>query len=186
LLQQGASFKEIGDLLGHRGLESVGIDVATVPKKRAQFVRGTVEPHTGVTFALDVEVNRLGELHASPPRSTAATARSAGRSTFAQIFPDFRPVTLSLISRYRERRSMLPFGAVTAVPPEETIFYAAKVTSNDPVLSRINPVAVRNRPSAMRGRNIQYFRRIAAIACSCSARSARKCASPLEPLAADT
>jgi site-specific recombinase XerD len=24
-LQQGASFKEIGDLLGHRGLESVGI-----------------------------------------------------------------------------------------------------------------------------------------------------------------
>jgi len=25
LLQQGASFKEIGDLLGHRGLESVGI-----------------------------------------------------------------------------------------------------------------------------------------------------------------
>ena len=59
-----------------------------------------------------------------------------------------------------------------------TIFYAAKVTSNDPVLSRINPIAVRTLPSAMRGRNIQYFLRIAAIARSCSARSVRKRALP--------
>jgi hypothetical protein len=38
----------------------VEIDVATVSKKRSQYVRGIVEPHAGVTFALDVEVNRLG------------------------------------------------------------------------------------------------------------------------------
>jgi hypothetical protein len=64
------------------------------------------------------------------------------------VFPDFRPVTLSLIWRYRERRSFrLPFDAVTAVPPEETIFYATNVTSN-PVSSRISPIAVRTRPSA--------------------------------------
>ena len=37
----------------------------------------------GISFALDIEVDCLGELHASPPRSRAATARSAGRSTFA-------------------------------------------------------------------------------------------------------
>ena len=38
----------------------VEIDVATVSKKRSQYVRGIVEPHAGVMFALDVEVNRLG------------------------------------------------------------------------------------------------------------------------------
>src|SRR5205807_4652020 len=68
------------------------------------------------------------------------------------VCPDFLPITLTLIWRYRERRSLrLPFDAVTAVPPEETIFYAAKLTSNDPVLSRINPITLRTRPSAMRG-----------------------------------
>jgi len=53
-------------------------------------------------------------------------------------------------------------------------FYPAKVTSNAPVVSRISPLAVRARPSAMSGRNIQYFRRIATIARSCSAQSVRK------------
>lgn len=72
--------EECGNLLDG---DVVKIDVATVSKKRAQYVRETVEPHAGVTFALDVEVNRLGELYAGPPRSTAATARSTGRSTFA-------------------------------------------------------------------------------------------------------
>src|SRR2546421_6877219 len=61
---------------------------------------------------------------------------------------------------------------------DETIFYAANVTSNDPVLSCISPIAVRIRPSAMSGRNLQYFRRIAAIARSRSARSVGKRAFP--------
>src|SRR5438105_10139645 len=41
-------------------------------------------------------------------------------------------------------------------------------------------MAVRTRPSAMRGRNIQYFRRMALMARSCSARSVRKRAVPLK------
>jgi hypothetical protein len=47
---------------------------------------------------------------------------------------------------------------------QKTILYAINVTSNDPVLSRISPIAVKILPSAITGRNIQYFRRIAAIA----------------------
>ena len=74
--------------------------------------------------------------------------------------------------------SLVPFGCCHGLPPEETICNPASVTSNDPVLSRINPSAVKTRPSAIRGRNIQYFRRIAAIARSCSARSVRKRALP--------
>jgi len=54
----------------------------------------------------------------------------------------------------------------------------AKVTSNDPVLSRIRPIALRTRPSSMRGRNIQYFLRIAVMARSCSLRSVRNRAVP--------
>lgn len=49
--------EECGDLLDGNVVE---IDVATVSKKGSQYVRGTVEPHAGATFALDVEVNRLG------------------------------------------------------------------------------------------------------------------------------
>ncbi len=44
LLQQGASFKEIGDLLGHRSLESVGIyakvDLGTLRKVAALGLGG--------------------------------------------------------------------------------------------------------------------------------------------------
>jgi hypothetical protein len=47
------------------------------------------------------------------------------------------------------RSSRLPFDAVTVVPPEKTIFYAA--TSNDPVLSRISPTAMKTYPNAMSG-----------------------------------
>jgi hypothetical protein len=72
--------KECGDLVYR---DAVKIDIVTVSEKRAQYLRRTVEPHASVSFVLDIEVNGLGELHASPPRSTAATARSAGRSTFA-------------------------------------------------------------------------------------------------------
>jgi hypothetical protein len=56
--------------------------------------------------------------------------------------------------------------------------YLANATSNAPVLSRIRPMAARSRPSSMIGRNIQYFRRMAAIARLCSARSVRKRAVP--------
>jgi hypothetical protein len=53
------------------------------------------------------------------------------------------------------------------LPPQEGkgsfgCFYLAKLTSNEPVLSCISPIALRTRPSSMIGRNIQYFLRIAA------------------------
>ena len=56
--------------------------------------------------------------------------------------------------------------------------YSANTTSNAPVLSRITPMAVRIRPTAITGQNMQYLRRTIAIARSCSARSARKRAVP--------
>jgi hypothetical protein len=48
-----------------------------------QHVSGSFKAHSGVLLTLDVNFNLLGELHASPPRFTSATARSAGRLTFA-------------------------------------------------------------------------------------------------------
>src|SRR5436305_1202963 len=79
--------------------------------------------------------------------------------------PDFRSVTARLIWRYRDRRSLrLLFDVAMAAPPKGTTLYAVNVISNDPLLSRISPIAVKILPSAITGRNIQYFRRIAAIA----------------------
>ncbi len=93
-----------------------------------------------------------------------------------ELFGDYTPETMLIRvwMRTAVRKEVTSFGTFVSTLCHEFCHHL----DFQKFLSRISPIALRTRPSSMIGRNIQYFRRMAAMARSCSARSVRKRASP--------